>query len=335
MSSGWFTGPSSATVRPTALAPSREVGEPEVHDRRAGVAGQDARAVVIGHERADRGRGLPLTVRDMEDLQAAAGHRGAEGERNAPQLGGELLVRQPGDQQRPARVGHVGDGRGTDRLPQEADLDRGELDFFPLVAERQRGVQPLVVLGGGVADRHRGEGHLVQRDIGDGAVERRLIRTSTGWAASPWPRRTDRYTLCDRGWTAMSLMVMSPGSQPRNDPTRASTSSRSNGSAPPAAPGSATSTANTVAAALSARNKIPAGPNVIGPAERRLTRPGFNPNSLIGPPHAWAGTHGISHYRQATSPGIFARAVTSYLAASLPWSAAGHPLASNTAIGSR
>ena len=73
MSSGWFIAPSSATVRPTALAPAVEVGQREVHDRRAGVAGEDARAAVVGHERADRRRGLPLAVRDVEDLQAAAG----------------------------------------------------------------------------------------------------------------------------------------------------------------------------------------------------------------------------------------------------------------------
>ena len=105
------------------------------------------------------------------------------------------------------------------------------------------------------------------------APSTRAIRTSTAWPASPRPRWTDRYTLRDTGWTAMSLMTMSPAAQPRNEPTRASTSPMSNGSDPAAAPGSATSTACTLAAALSARNKIPPGPKVIGPADRMSARP--------------------------------------------------------------
>jgi NADP-dependent 3-hydroxy acid dehydrogenase YdfG len=42
----------------------------------------------------------------------------------------------------------------------------------------------------------------------------------------------------------------------------------------------------TVAVALSARNKTPAGPSVIDPADRRFTPPRRNPSSFIGPPRA-------------------------------------------------
>ena len=79
----------------------------------------------------------------------------------------------------------------------------------------------------------------------------------------------------------MSLIVTSPAWQPRNEPTRASTFSRSNGSDPASGPGSATSTANTFAETLSARNKIPSGPNVIGPADRMSAAPARKPYSLI------------------------------------------------------
>src|ERR1700733_9860106 len=75
-------------------------------------------------------------------------------------------------------------------------------------------------------------------------------------------------------------MTMSPGSQPRNEATRTSTFSRSNGSGPAAGPGSATSTAKTFAAALSARNKIPSGPNAIGPADPMSAVPACSPYSL-------------------------------------------------------
>jgi hypothetical protein len=107
----------------------------------------------------------------MEDLQAAAGDVVAERERDAPQPRGELLVRQPGEEQFPPHVGHVGDGRGADRPPQDADSPLSDLELLALVAQRERGVQPLVVLGGGVADRHLRNGHVVQRDVGDRAVE--------------------------------------------------------------------------------------------------------------------------------------------------------------------
>ena len=107
------------------------------------------------------------------------------------------------------------------------------------------------------------------------------MRTSTLCAASPRPRCTDKYTLCDVGCTAMSRMTTSSMSHPRNEARRASTLATSNGSDPAAAPWSATSTANTFAETLSARNRIPAGPNVIGPADRTSAVPIFNPYSLI------------------------------------------------------
>jgi hypothetical protein len=84
-------------------------------------------------------------VRDVEDLQAAASDVVAERERDPPQPGGELLVRQPGDEQCPAHIGHVGDGRGADRLSQDADSPLSDLELLALVAQRERGVQPLVV----------------------------------------------------------------------------------------------------------------------------------------------------------------------------------------------
>ncbi len=99
------------------------------------------------------------------------------------------------------------------------------------------------------------------------------IRTSTACPRSPRPRWTDRYTLCDVGCTAMSRMSRSAVAQPRNDATNASTFSISKGSGPASDPGSATSTANIFAAPLSARNKIPAGPNVMGPADSISTEP--------------------------------------------------------------
>jgi hypothetical protein len=148
-----------------------EVGQREVHDRRAGVAGQDARAAVVGHERANWGRRLPPAVRDMEDLQIAARNLAAERKRDPPQLGGELLVRQPGDKQRAVHVDHVGDSRGADRLTQYPDSPLADLEFLALVAQRERGVQPLVGLGRSVADGHLGNGYVIQRDVGDRTVE--------------------------------------------------------------------------------------------------------------------------------------------------------------------
>jgi hypothetical protein len=112
----------------------------------------------------------------VEDLQAAACDPIAERERNTPQPGGELLVRQAGDEQRPACVGHVGDGRGADRLTQDADRALAELKFLPLVGERERDVKALVVLAGAspIAAAARGTS-----SGGTSAIEPSAIEPST------------------------------------------------------------------------------------------------------------------------------------------------------------
>ena len=104
-------------------------------------------------------------------------------------------------------------------MAQQADRPLAELELFALVAERERDVQPLVVLGRGVADAASATG---TSSSGTSMIEpsSRSIRTSTAWAASPRPRWTDRYTLCDTGWTAMSRMhdVAGLAAEERADP---------------------------------------------------------------------------------------------------------------------
>ena len=109
----------------------------------------------------------------MEDLQAVAGDVIPERERDPAQPGGELLVRQPRDQQRTrvcVDVGHVGDRRGPDRAPQDADRPPAVRDLLALVASGQRDVLPLIILGRGVADRRLRDRYLVERDVGNRAV---------------------------------------------------------------------------------------------------------------------------------------------------------------------
>jgi hypothetical protein len=110
----------------------------------------------------------------MEDLQAGvddAARVGRERERNAPQLGGELLVRQARDEQKAVHVGQVGDRRGTDRLTQDAQraFAEGDLLAFGLV-ERKCHVEPLVVLCWGVRERHLGD-----RDVDERKRRRRCV----------------------------------------------------------------------------------------------------------------------------------------------------------------
>ena len=72
MSSGVFRGAELGDRPALELAAGLHIGERKVHDRRAGVAGQQAAVVVEGQEGADRRGRLVLAVRDVEDLQRPA-----------------------------------------------------------------------------------------------------------------------------------------------------------------------------------------------------------------------------------------------------------------------
>jgi len=72
---------------------------------------------------------------------------------------------------------------------------RVDVDGLTLAVERERGIDPLIVLGGSVTKGDFGKRNPVEADHRDRPIE--AIGTSAARPAAPRPRSTERYTFCE------------------------------------------------------------------------------------------------------------------------------------------
>ena len=108
--------------RPLDVGARLQLGDGDLHQRRAGVGRQQVGLVadLVGHERPDRRLGLEPAVGAVVDLDRGAVEAFAERERDGDQPGGELLVGQAGDEDAAVDVGEVGDRLVAERLARAA-----------------------------------------------------------------------------------------------------------------------------------------------------------------------------------------------------------------------
>ena len=167
MSSTRLPAPNSAIVVPRTFSPGLEVGDRELDERRAGVAGDQILLVVdrVRHERVHRRTRLELPCDCRDRSRRSCRGRLGERIRDRAELRRELLVREPGDPEAAVGERHVGDDLGA-RVGAAAALATGAF-----------GSSTLWNFSG------------LQRDVRSGRLP--SIRNSAGAAPAPCPRITE------------------------------------------------------------------------------------------------------------------------------------------------